>query len=480
MQKKVLTGWKYLLAGMLCATLLCACNDGQQEAAPAVSETPSREEVQSDYEVTMEQREGFVGEEAYEKSFVRPQVNSNIFVDLMGYAPEDKKYAYFVGADLSDTFYVFESATNERVFTGSLKEMKNEKKDGKPVYKGDFSAVTEPGVYYIQTAVIGQSYTFRIDQDRYRTQFDELKKEFLTLSPEEYYGGHESVKERMQICYSFQKLIMAYEFFPDSLGQEYEKKLEEHAQWMITMREELLTERDEKQRKEKQKPNYADPSEMEKQMVKEDYMFASAMAAGYTLLQPYNAPLAGKCLAQSQKAYQSSTRYKLSGDIQYMASASLFRAVGNYTYHAVIKENYAQEETAALKPGYQMLEDARTLHCDEKLWGNLFYLMSVKGSDMTICDRQMAELMDLCGGWLSAAPKSAFGLLAPNVKSSLENGIWLTIADYSIVSREYRSVCKEQIHALLHNMEEIDLSYEQKATMLILLGNLAESEDKEE
>ncbi len=479
MQKRKKTVLKYLLIGLLTLTLLCACQNTQESNdSPVISGAPSSETIQSDYEVEMENREGFVGEEAYEKSFARPQVNSNIFVDLMGYAPDDRKYAYFVGNDLSESFYVFESATNECVFTGTLKKMGNEKTDGKPVYKGDFTAITEPGVYYIQTAVIGQSYTFRIDENRYKTQYEELKKEFLALAPEEYYGETESVKERMQIYYSFQKLATAYQFFPMSFGDEFEKKLEEHVQWLLTMRDEKLLERETKQREEQWRANYAEPTEEEKQLVREDYMFASAMAVGYTVLQSYNAPLAGKSLAQAQKAYQNCARYKLTGDVQYMAAASLFRAVGNYTYHAVVKERYAQQEPAQIKPGYQELEDTDTLLCEEVLWGNLFYLTATKGADMTICDEQMAELMNLCRTYLEAVPRSAFGLIADR-EDSPEKAIWLTIADYIIVSREYRNVCKEQIHSLLHNMEEIGLSHEQKATLLLILGNLAESEEKE-
>lgn len=476
MQKRNKKELKYLLIGVISLALLCGCQNKENAPVTVMSDEPSKEAVQSDYEVEMEQREGFVGEEAYEKNFTRPQVTSNIFVDLMGYAPEDQKYAYFAGNDLAESFYVFDSATSERVFTGSLRKMGNETSEGKQIYKGDFSDITEPGVYYIQTAVIGQSYTFRIDPDRYRSQYEELKEEFLTLAPQEYFGEYDSVEERLQIYYSFQKLVMAYYFFPESFGQEYEKKLEEHTQWLLAMREELLAKRDTKHREEAWKPNYTEPEETEKQMVREDYLFASATAAAYIVLQPHNASLAGRCLSQAQKAYQNSARYKLIGDVQYMAAASLFRASGNYTYHAVIKEKYAQQQPA-VKQGFLQLEDDKTLLCDEVLWGNLFYLTAIKGADMSICDKQMAEMMDLCGEWLDTVPKSAFGLTGDR-EDSLENAIWLTIADYIIVSREYRNVCKEQIHSLLHKMEEIGLTHEQKATLLLILGNLAESEEK--
>ena len=131
-----------------------------------------------------------------------------------------------------------------------------------------------------------------------------------------------------------------------------------------------------------------------------------------------------------------------------------------------------------MKPGYTMLTKDRGFLCNAKLWGNLFYMTSLKGADMTICDKQMAEMMDLCGGYLNASPQSIFGRIAGK-GDSLENSVWLAIADYIIVSFEYRNVCKEQIHSMFHNMEGIDLSHRQKSTLLLILGNLAESEDAE-
>lgn len=473
MRKRKQSKGKSLLFCMFCVAFLSGCQ-GNVSTEPTVL---LEETVQSDYEVEMEHREGFVGEEEYEQNFARPQVNSNIFVDFMGYAPEDKKYAYFVGDDLSESFYVLESAGNKRVFTGTLRKMGNKKSDGKSVYKGDFSEVTEPGVYYIQTAIIGQSFTFRVDENRYETQYTELKKEFLELTPEAYYGDTKSVRDRMQVFYSFQKLATAYQLYPNSFGEEFEKKLEEHVQWLITLREQVLADRDEKVREQGMSLNYAKPGADEQQMVKEDYMFASAMATGYFVIQPYNAPLAGQSLSHAQKAYQNAARFKLSGELQYMAAASLFRSVGNYTYHAVVKDAYRQDGNV-LPPGYQLIMKEKNILCDAGLWGNFFYMTSTKGSDMTICDKQMAEMMDLCGESLDIWPQSAFGRIAGK-EDSIEKSIWLAIADYIIVSREYRNVCKEQIHSMLHNMEEMDFSHEKKTTLLLVLGNLAESEDTE-
>ncbi len=471
MQKRKQTSFNFLLVCGICVSVLCGCQ-GMDTASPQAA---PEETIQSDYEVEMEHREGFIGEEEYEQNFARPQVNSNIYVDFMGYAPDDQKYAYFVGEDLSESFYVLDSATGKCVYTGILKKMGNEKSDGKSVYKGDFSEMEEPGVYYIQTAIIGQSYKFRIDENRYQTQFEELKKEFLTLTPEEYYGRNAGTLKRMQAMYSFQKLATAYQFFPDAFGEEYEKKLEEHAEWFLETRQNLLLKRAEDQR-----PDYNEPGEKELQIVREDYTFASAMATGYTVLREYNAPLASQSLSQAQRAYQNANRFQLTDshmdetDLRYMAAAALFRTGGSYSYHAVIKDDDKRREAARVSGMNISAAESSNI----RLWGNLFYMTSVRGADITICDRQMSEMMGLCGSYLDVSPQSAFGLIADR-DQALEASIWLAMADYIIVSREYRNVCKEQMHSLFHNIEEMDLSHEQKATLLLILGNMTESEETE-
>ena len=282
----------------------------------------------------------------------------------------------------------------------------------------------------------------------------------------------------MQIYYSFQKLATAYHFYPTSFGKDYEAKIEEHAQWLLEEREQVLTKREEDLKESGQRLNYAEPGKSEQQIAKEDYMFASAMAAGYTVIVQTNPSLAGQMISQAQKAYQNAARFKLTGDMQYMAAASLFRALGNYTYHAVIKEAYKQEE-GTIKEGYLLLTKEEGLLCDAEKWGNLFYMTSVKGADMTICDKQMSELMVLCGGYLNDSPQNAFGRIAGK-EDSIEQAIWLTVADYVIVSREYRNVCKEQIHSLLYNMEEIDFSHDRKSTLLLIFGNLAAEREETE
>lgn len=430
--------------------------------------------------------EGFVGEERYEKDFVKPKTNSNIFVDLKGYTTEDKKLAYFLGENLSQEFFVYDNIEKKLVYTGVLKDIGKKNADGKSVYKGDFSQVTEPGTYYIQTSVIGQSYAFPIYDDRYREQLRELESEFLQQTPEAYYqdfGQTLSEQEkRIHILYSFQKLATAYTFFEEVYSEDFAQKLEEHAQWLIALREDVVA-----KRAAMEVPDHNNPGSAEQLAAEEDYAFASAMAAGYTALQLKNARLAAGCLSQAQKAYQNAARFRYVrttgaesedevserlSDLQYMAAAALNRATGSYTYRTFIKNRFSVSERAVSENGLQTESDYVG---KEKLWGNLFYMTTAKNADMEICALQMKELMKVCGEYSGYSGKSVFGM-ASEKEQPLECGIWLTMADYVIVSREYRDVCKAQMHLLFSDVETAEPGHEQKTALIIILGNLEREE----
>ncbi len=470
MHKRKNKGKKSLLFCLICACLLSGC-----QKQNLLQEQPSQAMVQNVDEMEPDQREGFIGEEMYEQNFTKPQVTSNIFVDLMGYAPDDQKHAYFVGDNLSETFYVYES-TGQLAYTGELKEVRNANINGKSIYRGDFTSLKEAGVYYIQTAVIGQSYTFSIDENRYKSQLEQLKTEYLELTPEEFYQPCESWQERVHALYAFQKLSVAYSFFPDALGEEFAGKLEEHMLWFLDMRKEVLQER-----KDRTKQEENNTQEAKEQMVWEDYMFASAISAGHVVVQQSNTVLAGQAYQNAQASYQNASKMMVETELKYMAAASLYKVSGNYAYHAVIKETYNQSATETSQDVLDepILGQNIDITCQPRLWGNLFYMTAEKGADVTICDKQMSELMNQCEEYLIYGSQSAFGHIVEE-QDGLEHAIWPMIADYTIVSRDYRNIYKQQMHLLLYNnIEEMNLTQGQRATLFLLLGNLIESEGNE-
>lgn len=64
---------------------------------------------------------------------------------------------------------------------------------------------------------------------------------------------------------------------------------------------------------------------------------------------------------------------------QYMAATALFNVTGSYSYHQVIKQYEAAEDTA------------------EGFWGDLLYLTSLQRVDTKLCEQQMNRLLKECG-----------------------------------------------------------------------------------
>ncbi len=365
----------------------------------------------------------------------RPTVSSNIAIDLQGYAPVDLKYAHFTGKDLQDTFYVYRQKDKQVVYQGNIQESGEAGKAW-----GDFSEVTEPGSYYIQTAVIGRSYTFQIYEDRYQTQFEADRERWRNTAPENYYTAGEETDYRALMI-----LAMLQEFYAEP-EEEDNSKLQEDADYLTQYHTE-------------QAKSSVSGSDADMAGVMAEYSYAAAMAQCYHVLK--NEAGAAAYLKQAQAAYQTAVRSKSRTDMavspeQYMAAAALFKVTGSYSYHQVIKQYEAAEDTT------------------EGFWGDMFYLTSLQRVDTKLCGQQMNRLLKECGE-LSDSVLSQHTI--ENRVDSLTAMLKLAVADDTLVSLEYRNACKTLLHMLgSSGVEEMDCV--QRSALLFIEGELAESEVK--
>ena len=197
--------------------------------------------------------------------------------------------------------------------------------------------------------------------------------------------------------------------------------------------------------------------------VRAEYSYAAAMAQCCHVLK--NEAGAAVYLKQAQTAYQTAVRSRSRTDMvvspeQYMAATALFNVTGSYSYHQVIKQYEAAEDTA------------------EGFWGDLLYLTSLQRVDTKLCEQQMNRLLKECG----ELSDNVFSQHAIESRAdSLTAMLKLAVADNTLVSLEYRNACKILLHACYSNMEEMDCV--QRSALLFIEGELAkmgkESEDKE-
>ncbi len=97
--------------------------------------------------------------------------SGKVNVNQIGYYPDGAKLAVIDGGTTATRFYVINKATDKVVFGARAQ------RSGNGVY-ADFSAVTEPGRYYILTSHGAKSPTFTISNDVYKELTDALVKFF--------------------------------------------------------------------------------------------------------------------------------------------------------------------------------------------------------------------------------------------------------------------------------------------------------------
>ncbi len=91
----------------------------------------------------------------------------SVFVNQVGYLPNLVKYVYTT--QLADSFYVIEKSSNKIFYSSSLVFLTSDDPNtGLAIYRGDFSAFSRPGIYFIKTKRGDVSFDFTISDSVYK------------------------------------------------------------------------------------------------------------------------------------------------------------------------------------------------------------------------------------------------------------------------------------------------------------------------
>lgn len=104
---------------------------------------------------------------------------SNVKINQLGYLPESQKLAIF-RYNAGDWFDVVNVHTSQVVYTGQIVGRTENADAGEINYYGDFSSVTEPGTYRIETQFGAQSMEFEIQEKLYQPLLEDALK-MITL-----------------------------------------------------------------------------------------------------------------------------------------------------------------------------------------------------------------------------------------------------------------------------------------------------------
>ena len=97
----------------------------------------------------------------------------DISINQVGYKPSSEKIAVFRDVTTETAFSVVNADTEEIVYTGELYDETQNASANETDFYGDFSAVTEPGTYYITCGDLDDSYAFEIADDVYGALLDD-------------------------------------------------------------------------------------------------------------------------------------------------------------------------------------------------------------------------------------------------------------------------------------------------------------------
>lgn len=424
-----------------------------------------------------------------------PESLPSILVDQVGYAQGSNKIAVFQGELLPDSFVLIDADSKEEVYKGEIVQKGYDEETGVFVSYGDFTSFRTPGSYYIEAAVIGQSYTFEITKNPYDKLYDVALKQYyynrcgLTLSSElagdaahnACHSREAQMKEEASVkldvsggwhvdeastrdvttgCSTVNYLLLAYEMCPetfdDDLGipesgngiPDILDEVKYEIDWLLKMQDStsgaVYSSVDSVDNAALGYLLYIDGITMDATI-----QFAATMAKFSYLYQNYDREFATRCLKAADRAYRYAGQYlnDVSPEEYFFASTELYRATGGYGYHNVILNYLAQNPVTDMEN-------------DFVFWGCVTYLSTKQRVDVNTC-KDMIKILMSEGEKISYSSKNSKFLMSMDEQQNdraalLRDVTRLAVVDHIITNHEYATVLENHLHYMLgRNMQSI-------------------------
>lgn len=409
-----------ILAGLLLAAALLGCGSGNG------GETARKPDVQEAGPQSMETAPVL----DYEVPVVRP----GILVNRIGYEAASYKTAVVRGSSLPTSFCIVNADTGEVVYTGSLEQQGYDNQTKEYNSYGDFSALTEEGVYYIECDILGRSYPFAIKDTMYAGLMEEAAA-LLDSKRADLTKG-----DVLDVCQCISTLLLSYELFaPVYEAQAAEGKeppliglIRSYAEWLISVQDEQTG-----------------AVMAEEETLWEETAWLSAVLAKFSYTyQKYDSVYATVCLQAADKAWKYLTQKERTekeektasnyNEIRFYAAAELYRATGRNEYHSVV-----------ISLGKDMIPDADNVAC---MFGTLTYASTKRSVNMDLCARLTKELLDEAERIAERAQEDVFSTGSSLEEESLEEILWdmvvVSAVDYIITNHEYATLIENHLHYL--------------------------------
>ena len=343
-----------------------------------------------------------------------PQSLPNILTGRQGYSVSDIKRAFITGRELPEAFALVDGRTGEIVYRGPIKEKTYDAKLGRYVGYADFSQVDEPGSYYVECSMAGQSYRFDIKEQLYQELFQEAYGEAVKACE----NGGLSVLGAMRLLEAFE---WYGEFFPDRGRGNIPDVLEKLQGWVAYM---------------------------EENSAEEEALYAAFLAKLSYNYKNYDYQYATECLKRAATVFGQASDAAVRDADSFYALTELFRATGLNTYRSSILE-------------YNDFFQDNTKYTEEEsyLYGSITYLVTRQNVDVELCERFMYTIMNRGQEiaeqyWDMVVPSSS----GENTPEDLMKYVSeLSCANFIWNNYQYTNIIEEFLHCLMgRNLESVN------------------------
>ena len=373
-----------------------------------------------------------------------------IFVNQLGYLPEDSKVAILRGNGLENVFYVYNASTLEQEYKGTLRpdslfeieeEIISEQGQIKEEnYLADFSEVEKPGTYFIFQPDLGYSYQFKIEKNIY----DGVENKILSLLEKEE-------KDTSLLCYQLACLLFTKELYPENLleSERLDKLSKQKIEYLMQAQEketgsvyaditvvDSLQDMDAAQRQ--QQISLAATAE-----------FAGVMANYAFVIREVDETFSQKCWEAAEKAYGSiqNSLDNVGYDAGYFAANHLYRLTGRGKYSRAIQQYMSMKE-----------EQKRYTEYDFSLFGDYAYITLEKGTKLELAEELMKKLMAKAEETSLTSGRNSYYVSEKreynDIDGKLKDMSNMALVNYIITNHEYSTLIKNYIDFFMGRNQE--------------------------
>lgn len=430
------------------------------------------------------------------------QQTPGIAVDACAYSRNEKKTALLTGEELPTVYEVRRDDTDEVVYTGELRLL--QEADEEHAYQtalADFTDVTAPGEYYLCAPLLGESYSFTVEEEAAGTLLKQtLRRYYINrcgIALTQDYAGEDA----HGVCHSMDatlaseegvtldvtggwhmneradrfteagaqivtNLLLAYELNPDAFGDDSE--IPESGDEVPDVLNELLVEVQWLMKMQDQRSggvysaalttgaadgNLANaPVTVQPATREATIAFATALAKFSNVYRTYDSDLATNCLRAADRAYNwyvLADSEEGTSDEAFTAAAELYRATGRDEYRQMLEKFFETEGF------YERVIDEPPLFL-----GAVTYLMTGQKIEKETADQLMKALVAAAEQTANEAKKTFCGAViegdtaAEEADHLLHAMQLLAVCDRVSYSYEYTTLLAEHLHVLCGRNEK--------------------------